>query len=51
MQAFLKSEGLTCDSVSYCGAMTAQNIRVTCNDNTFAYRIRDKRAGYYAEFD
>ncbi len=51
MRALLKSEGLTCDSVRYCGAMTAQNIRVTCNDNAFAYRIRDKGAGYYAEFD
>ena len=51
LQAFLKSEGMTCDIVNYCGAMSAQNIRVTCNGDNFAYRIRDRGAGYYVEFD
>ena len=51
MQAFLVSEGMTCASVSFCSAMSAQNIRITCNNDTYAYRIRDKGAGYYVEFD
>lgn len=51
LQAFLKSEGMTCDIVNYCGALSGQNIRVTCNGDNFAYRIRNRGAGYYVEFD
>jgi hypothetical protein len=51
LQTFLVREGMTCGSVSFCSTMSAQNIRVTCNSDAYAYRIRDRGAGYYVEFD
>lgn len=47
----LKNHGMQCNSVSFCASMSAQNIRVTCNDNAFAYRIRNRGAGYFVEYD
>jgi hypothetical protein len=51
LQSFVVREGMTCDSVSFCSTMSAQNIRITCNNNAYAYRVRNRGAGYYVEFD
>ena len=51
LQTFLTRKGMTCGAISFCIAMSARNIRVTCNNDVYAYRIRDRGAGYYVEFD
>ena len=42
--------GLKCDSVSFCSG-SYPRVRVTCNQNLFAYRIVDKGEGTVVELD
>lgn len=50
-QQFLLHSGFQCSEVNFCSSLSPQDTRVTCNNNQFAYRIKDKGKGYFVEPD
>lgn len=50
-QQFLLHSGFQCSEVNFCSNISLQEARVTCNNNQFAYRIKDKGNGYFVEPD
>lgn len=49
-QQMIQLSGRTCATVSFCLG-TYPNVRVTCNQNLFAYRIVDRGEGTLVELD
>ena len=51
-QSYIIAWGYRCDSVSFCMQSTWDvSIRVTCNNNRYAYRLRDKGGNWVVELD